>query len=228
MHNRGENIVPLKSTQPATNSATTFLNTPQLYTEGLKRALGVIVAQSQADLRLVKDRAEAIAALAGAKLAEAEARIALMERNVSDRLSALKDGIDGAPGERGEPGPPGDPGPEGRNGANGVDGRSFVIRGTWSEAETYHALDVVALNGASFGARCDNPGPCPGDGWQMIAAQGKRGNAGERGAGARGERGAPGPSAVALDVNEEGLLTLTNADGSTVTCDLYPLLVRLA
>jgi hypothetical protein len=32
---------------------------------------------------------------------------------------------------------------------------------------------------------------------------------------------------VALEVNEEGLLTLTNADGSRVSCDLYPLLVRL-
>ena len=115
----------------------------------------------------------------------------------------------------------------GPTGDRGAEGRSFAIRGTWSEGEAYRELDVVALNGASFGARRDDPGPCPGEGWQMIAAQGKRGNAGERGAGARGERGLPGPPAVALDVNEEGLLTLTNADGSQVSCDLYPLLAKL-
>jgi hypothetical protein len=203
----------------------------QAYTDALERALGVIVAQSQSDLRLVKDRAEAIAATASAKVAEAEARIALMERNVADRLAALKDGVDGSPGERGEPGTPGDPGPEGppgQDGKDGAEGRSFNIRGTWSETESYRELDVVVLNGASFGAKCDNPGACPGDGWQLIAAQGKRGNAGERGVGARGERGAPGASAVALDVTEEGLLTLTNADGSRVSCDLYPLLAKLA
>jgi len=114
-----------------------------------------------------------------------------------------------------------------RGGSDGKDGRSPAIRSTWSESEAYSELDVVALGGASFIARRDNPGPCPGDGWQLIASQGKRGNAGERGAAAKGERGLPGHSAVALEVNEEGLLTLTNADGSRVSCDLYPLLVRL-
>jgi hypothetical protein len=199
----------------------------QAYTDALERALGVIVAQSQSDLRLIKDRAEAIAATANAKVAEAEARVALLEHNVADRLAAVRDGIDGKDGAPGERGDQGEPGPEGPAGKDGAEGRSFVIRGTWSEAESYRELDVVALNGASFGARCDNPGPCPGDGWQMIAAQGKRGNAGERGAAAKGERGSPGPAAVAMDINEEGLLTLTNADGSRVTCDLYPLLAKL-
>ena len=43
------------------------------------------------------------------------------------------------------------------------------------------ALDIVALNGGSFIAKKDNPGPCPGAGWQLIASQGKRGDKGERG-----------------------------------------------
>jgi hypothetical protein len=200
------------------------------YSEGLERALGIIYARAQGDLKLIRERAEAITATASAKVAEADMRLALLEHDLADRLRMLKDGADGkdgAPGEQGAPGLPGEPGPEGPAGKDGAEGRSFVIRGTWSEAETYQALDVVALNGASFAARCDDPGACPGDGWQLIAAQGKRGNAGERGTGARGERGLPGPGIVEMDVNEEGLLTLTNADGSRVSCDLYPLLARL-
>jgi hypothetical protein len=55
------------------------------------------------------------------------------------------------------------------------------VRGTFDLKTNYVSNDVVACNGASFVARQDNPGPCPGPGWQMIAAQGKRGVAGERG-----------------------------------------------
>ena len=51
----------------------------------------------------------------------------------------------------------------------------------FSDKETYKALDIVALNGGSFIAKKDNPGPCPGAGWQLIASQGKRGDKGERG-----------------------------------------------
>jgi len=108
--------------------------------------------------------------------------------------------------------------------AAGNDGRSFTIRGTYSESEEYRALDVVAMNGASFAARRDAPGQCPGDGWQLIAAQGKRGQPGERGVGLRGE---PGPTVARMDVDGEGLLTITNADGSTVQCDLYDVLSKL-
>ena len=104
--------------------------------------------------------------------------------------------------------------------------RPFTVRGTWSKETNYRTLDVVALDGASFVARRDNPGTCPGDGWQLIAAQGKRGHPG--GQGERGPKGPPGPSVAALTVDEQGLLTLTNGDGSTVTCDLYPLLAKLA
>jgi hypothetical protein len=63
------------------------------------------------------------------------------------------------------------------------------IRGTFSEKETYAANDVVACNGASFVAKCDNPGSCPSSGnWQMVAAQGRRGAVGPR-----GERGEAAP-----------------------------------
>ena len=72
--------------------------------------------------------------------------------------------------------------------AAGRDGKTIDVRGTFNETAEYHRLDVVALNGGSFIARKDAPGPCPGPGWQLIASQGKRGAAGEK-----GERGLPGP-----------------------------------
>jgi hypothetical protein len=62
------------------------------------------------------------------------------------------------------------------------------VRGTFNETAEYRRLDVVALNGGSFVALKDKPGPCPGSGWQLVASQGKRGVAGET-----GERGPPGP-----------------------------------
>jgi len=49
---------------------------------------------------------------------------------------------------------------------------------------------VVALNGGSFVALKDAPGPCPGSGWQLLASQGKRGVAGEKGE--RGPKADPG------------------------------------
>jgi hypothetical protein len=70
----------------------------------------------------------------------------------------------------------------------GRDGKSMTVRGTFNETADYRRLDVVALNGGSFIALKDAPGPCPGSGWQLIVSQGKRGVAGEK-----GERGSPGP-----------------------------------
>src|SRR5262249_32410035 len=72
--------------------------------------------------------------------------------------------------------------------AAGRDGKTIAVRGTFDESVSYRRLDVVALNGGSFIALKDAPGPCPGPGWQLIASQGRRGAAGER-----GERGLPGP-----------------------------------
>lgn len=111
-------------------------------------------------------------------------------------------------------------------GSDGKDGRSPRVRETWSAAiADYHELDIVALGGAAFIARRNNPGPCPGEGWQLIASQGKRGNQGERGA--PGPKGSAGPAIARMSADNEGLLIIVNADGSTVECDLYPLLSKL-
>lgn len=110
----------------------------------------------------------------------------------------------------------------------GSDGRSFRICGTYTEGAAHLALDVVALNGASFVAKRDDPGACPGEGWQLMASQGRQGKPGDRGApGAKGERGLAGPAVASIDVDGEGLLSVVNGDGSTIECDLYPVLTKL-
>lgn len=111
----------------------------------------------------------------------------------------------------------------------GADAMEIEVRGTWSVDETYRHLNVVAMNGATFIARADNPGPCPGEGWQLMSAQGKRGPAGERGdKGERGERGAPGASFARTVLDDAtGLLVFEMTDGTSLHCDLAPLAERI-
>jgi hypothetical protein len=104
----------------------------------------------------------------------------------------------------------------------GRDGGTPKIRGTWVPDGRYQALDTVALNGCSFIATTDNPGPCPGEGWQLVARQGQRGIAGPRGErgdrglqGDRGERGPPAPHLTGWKIDRE-IYTITPimSDGS--------------
>jgi hypothetical protein len=120
----------------------------------------------------------------------------------------------------------------GHDGRDGQDGRGFTVRGTYDAEATYAQLDVVMVGGSSFVARYNDPGPCPGDGWQLHASRGSRGAPGEKGErgdkGERGERGQPGPAVVALTVSDDAVLTLTMEDGQEFTADLYPLLAQVA
>ena len=110
-----------------------------------------------------------------------------------------------------------------RRGLDGADGRSPTVRNTWRADEDYQALDIVSLNGAAFIARHDDPGVCPGAGWQMIAMQGKTGKPGKQ-----GERGIAVTSSVSeVSIDDDGVLSLVNADGTAVTCDLYPILSKV-
>ena len=79
---------------------------------------------------------------------------------------------------------------------DGRDGRSLNVRGTYDPGASYFTLDIVVCDGASFIACRDNPGPCPGDGWQLSARQGKRGPPGPQGE--RGEKGRDGLSAPVI------------------------------
>jgi hypothetical protein len=92
----------------------------------------------------------------------------------------------------------------------GRDARMPTPVGTFDAERKYQALDVVAINGASFIARHDDPGGCPGEGWQLMARQGARGIAGPRGEkgdrgaqGDRGEKGAPAPKITEWKVDRE-------------------------
>jgi hypothetical protein len=110
----------------------------------------------------------------------------------------------------------------------GTDGRSPAFQGTWKAAREYEVLDVVAMDGSSFVALRTAPGACPGDGWQLIASRGKSGPPGAPGPiGERGYPGPPGASVVAFQIDEQGLQTLRFSDGSTLTCDLYPVLAGM-
>lgn len=99
-----------------------------------------------------------------------------------------------------------------------VAGRSAttpVIRGTFDPAQSYDALNIVALNNSSFMAKCDNPGECPGDGWQLIASAGRAGKPGPKGE--RGERGAPGVSIARGEIDRKTfMIKLTMTDGTLI------------
>jgi hypothetical protein len=112
--------------------------------------------------------------------------------------------------------------------AKGVDGRGLLARGTYDPEDVYKSHEIVALNGGSFVALTDDPGECPGPGWQLLTAPGKRGQRGEDGQrgpeGAEGPQGKDGASPVALTVTDDGVLTLTLETGDELVADFYPIL----
>jgi hypothetical protein len=112
----------------------------------------------------------------------------------------------------------------------GADGRSLSIRGTFDPAETYRQFDVVASAGGSLVALKDDPGPCPGPGWQLLAGRGKDGGRGERGE--RGVPGVNGADGISLTGNgtfdARGMkLLLERSDGSKGAVDVYDFALAL-
>ena|SRR5215472_5674980 len=119
-----------------------------------------------------------------------------------------------------------------RAGRDGCDGRTPNVCGTFDAYKTYARLDAVEYDGASYVARRDDPGICPGDGWQLLSRPGRRGPVGESGPrGRKGERGARGEAAPAIinwtidTTHYRAIPTL--ADGRAGTpIDLRPLFER--
>jgi hypothetical protein len=100
----------------------------------------------------------------------------------------------------------------------GAPGRSLNIRGTYKVGEKYAALDVATLDSTWFVARRDDPGPCPGPGWQVgpVGRRGEKGVAGEQGPqGPRGADGKAAPEWVAAKIEREKYLVIPiMSDGS--------------
>jgi Collagen triple helix repeat (20 copies) len=90
----------------------------------------------------------------------------------------------------------------------GRDGSSVEVKGTFNPNATYGKLDIVAFNGGSFIALKNDPGPCPGTHWQLIASPGKRGEKGLPGEpgkdGKPGKDGTPGERGLRGEKGERG------------------------
>ena len=156
--------------------------------------LGAIAARIERDL-LLRFALEAERLRAGQ--AEFELRV---ERAVAEKLATIKDGLPGPQGERGEQGEPGEAvmGPQGEQGERGERGEPGEVPyvgevcGLFDPERQYRKYDLVSLHGAEWRAKCDAPGPLPGDGWALGSKAGERGKRGE--IGPRGERGLPAAS----------------------------------
>jgi hypothetical protein len=107
-----------------------------------------------------------------------------------------------------------------RAGRDGKDALNFRVEGTYNRDAKYRRLSIVMLNGSSFVARHDDPGPCPGDGWQLFTSVGKRGQQGPKGeSGPRGALAvAPRIASTEIDANYNLIILYTDH-----SCDTIPL-----
>jgi hypothetical protein len=116
-----------------------------------------------------------------------------------------------------------------RAGRDGCDGRTPNVCGTYDAYEKYQRLDIVTYDGASFIARRDDPGACPGDGWQLLSKPGRQGPAGAVGPrgekGNKGERGEAAPTIISWAVDGVHYRAIpTMSDGKPgAPLDLRPL-----
>jgi hypothetical protein len=89
----------------------------------------------------------------------------------------------------------------------GRDATTPTVCGTYDACGKYKKLEIVVSEGAAFIAKRDNPGICPGDGWQLMSRQGRQGRKGEDGArgprGEKGEKGEPGTTVVAWQLDRQ-------------------------
>jgi hypothetical protein len=76
--------------------------------------------------------------------------------------------------------------------------RSLKSRGIYDPDANYFELDTVLCSRGVWIARKDDPGSCPGNGWQLLVRDGRAGAPGAQGQ--RGERGPKGEDGKALTI----------------------------
>lgn len=112
--------------------------------------------------------------------------------------------------------------------SRGADGIGFVLRGTYDAAAYYKQHDIVMINRNSFAAKCDSPGECPGDGWQLFGPSGQRGKEGPP-----GPRGLPGTDGRSVSITkweadpDSMALRITDSSGNSYAVDLQPIAERI-
>jgi hypothetical protein len=116
--------------------------------------------------------------------------------------------------------------------SRGQDAKGFDIRGTFNVDANYYEKDIVALNGGSFIALKDDPGICPGVGWQLLTSPGKKGKDGNVGPrGERGERGLRGDDGAGIIGGvfdaEQMKLVLSRSDGGIIDVDMYDFAIAI-
>jgi hypothetical protein len=75
---------------------------------------------------------------------------------------------------------------------HGRDAITPTVRGAYGVNDSYAELDIVTFDGCAYIARSDNPGLCPGEGWEPLSKRGQRSRRGEAIRGPQGEKGAKG------------------------------------
>lgn len=96
--------------------------------------------------------------------------------------------------------------------------RSFRLRGTYDPASQYDELDVVVIKGSSFVAKRNDPGDCPGDGWQLNAQTGRPGEK------VKGDDGKAAPKIMGVDLDDTQLVFRFDQGAPDLRVDLYPVL----
>jgi hypothetical protein len=111
----------------------------------------------------------------------------------------------------------------------GRDAAQVTPKGSWSASIRYDMLDLVNYQDCSYLATRSNPGkPGDGEGWQVIAARGPKGDLGSRGPrGARGDRGAAETPVTivgwSLDIEDYRAFPVLNNGEIGASLDLRPL-----
>lgn len=193
------------------------MNANVLLPEGLREALGQVIANERREWR--RER-ELIQAQAGETIANLRITIVQLENEVrssiSERLASLKDGKDGLPGENGRDGLSGQDGKDGAAGSAGQDGTSGLDGVNGKDADPVLIASMVKEAFAAL--------PVPQDGRDGVdGLNGKDGEPGKSGAdgapgiiaGRDGRDGMPGFNGKDGEPGLSGKDGLNGLDGSS-------------